>query len=209
MQIATYDTSGVIETTAELLRSDQAVIVPTDTVYGLAALPTMRGAIDRIYAVKNRPDGVPLVIIGSNSDQFTELGVDFSEYARKAANIWWPGPLTIAVGFHSDRPRPDWLSGRVEVALRIPNCQFLLDLCTLTGPLLVTSANRHGMSTQRTLRGTLEQLNSELPFAVDGGKLQSESSTLLNVRSTPPSIERIGAVQPDDIRRVISEAVVL
>ena len=107
--------------------------MPTDTVYGLAARPDDRDAVQAVYRAKGRPDGMHLPVLAASLDQVRALGVELTEAASALAGRWWPGPLTLAFGFGAGALRPGWLAGRDEVAVRIPDHDFLRGLLRGTG----------------------------------------------------------------------------
>ena len=187
---------------AAALRAGEVVVVPTDTVYGIAALPDVEGAERRIYVAKDRPDHLHLPVLAASLEQVRELGVAFTAAATTLAARWWPGPLTLAFGFSAGSTRPHWLAGRDEVAVRIPRNDFLLALMRTTGPLLVTSANRHGAATPSSAEEAGRQLAPHVDLAIDAGILDASPSTLVNVRSPVAEVEREGAIP----RRAVAEA---
>ena len=128
----------------EWLLQGGVAVVPTDTVYGLAARPEEVDAVRSIYRLKGRPEGMHLPVLAASVDQVRALGVAFTSGAEALARRWWPGPLTLAFGFDPQLERPEWLQGRAEVAVRIPAHNFLRAVLEQTGVLVVTSANRHG-----------------------------------------------------------------
>jgi len=176
------------------LRAGEIIVVPTDTVYGLAALPDNADAVHRIYLAKARPDRLQLPILASSVDQVRQLGVEFTDEAATLAARWWPGPLTMAFGFSAQTSRPGWLVGRDEVAVRIPDNDFLLALLRTTGVLVVTSANRHGAATPASADEAGRQLAPHVRLGIDAGALDSSPSTLVNVHARPAVIEREGAL---------------
>ena len=199
------DATALSDATAAL-QGGQLIIVPTDTVYGLAAQPEHPAAVEAIYRAKDRPASVHLPIMAASLDQVAELGVELSPAAHRLAERWWPGPLTMALGFHPGAARPSWLAGRDEVAVRIPGHDFLLDLLARTGPLLVTSANQHGSVTPPSAADAADSLASEVTLLIDGGILTSVPSTLVNLRTSPPAVEREGAIGINEISAVANAA---
>jgi L-threonylcarbamoyladenylate synthase len=132
--------------------------------------------------------------------------VAFTPAAEALARRWWPGPLTLAFAFEPGLERPTWLDGRTEVAVRIPDHDFLRALLVQTGVLVVTSANPHGAPTPRTARDVALGLRSSVDLVVDGGPLQDVPSTLVNVSGPEPSVEREGAVATEAITAALREA---
>lgn len=181
-------------------------VVPTDTVYGLAARPVDIDAVHAIYRMKGRPQGMHLPVLAASAAQVHALGVAFTPGAEVLAHRWWPGPLTLAFGFAPQVERPAWLEGRTEVAVRIPDHDFLRNLLEQTGVLVVTSANPHGAPTPRTAGDVAASLGSSVELVIDGGHLQEIPSTLVNVSGAEPSVEREGAVARGAIADALEEA---
>jgi L-threonylcarbamoyladenylate synthase len=182
------------------------VVVPTDTVYGLAARPTDSGAVSAVYRIKGRPDGLPLPVLAASEEQVRSLGVAYDDRVRALATRWWPGPLTLAFAFDPDAPRPSWLDGRDEVAVRVPDHDFLRGLLRRTGVLVVTSANRHGTPTPRAADAVAAALGPEVGLVVDGGLLLEVPSTLVNMSGPDPVVEREGAIGRDAVAAVLGSA---
>jgi L-threonylcarbamoyladenylate synthase len=194
MRTLHVDDADAVAVTATALLAGEVVVVPTDTVYGLAALPTNADAVDRIYLAKGRPGQLNLPVLAASLDQVRRLGVEFSPAAATLSSRWWPGPLTLAFGFAGGAERPSWLAGREEVAVRIPRHEFLLALMETTGVLLVTSANRHGDQTAPSAQLAGSQLAPHVGLVVDAGSLEVVPSTLVNVHADVAVVEREGAI---------------
>ncbi|HWF16187.1 MAG TPA: L-threonylcarbamoyladenylate synthase [Acidimicrobiales bacterium] len=188
----------------EALRRGGIVVVPTDTVYGLAARPDDRNAVRAVYRAKGRPDRLPLPVLAASLDQVRALGVEVTDAANTLSGRWWPGPLTLAFGFAAGVARPAWLDGRDEVAVRIPDHDFLRGLLEGTGPLLVTSANPHGTPTARVAGDVAASLGGSVDLIVDGGPLTEVPSTLVNVRGCGAAVEREGVITLGEIERALA-----
>ena len=187
------------ESIVNCLNGGGVVLLPTDTVYGLAVLPSFDRSVDRIFSLKGRPRNVNLPIMVSSQDELEALGFDVNVAAtRLLRSPLVPGSLTIAMGFHNG-PTPRWLEGRVEAAIRIPDDEWLLSVLRRTGPLLVTSANSHGRETPENLVDVLAQLQGAPDLAIDGGTLHTVPSTLVNCRLNPPVVERVGAIPEAEV----------
>jgi L-threonylcarbamoyladenylate synthase len=189
---------------ADVLSAGGVVVLPTDTVYGLAARPTDPAAIETVFRAKDRPEGMHLPVLAASVAQVRTLGVAFSPAAVALARAFWPGPLTLAFGFDDGTPRPTWLAGRDEVAVRIPGHEFLRSLLQRTGMLLVTSANPHGTPTPLTAADVAGSLGPDVGLVVDGGTLTSVPSTLVNVRGDDPVVEREGAIAVSDVTAAVA-----
>jgi L-threonylcarbamoyladenylate synthase len=188
------------------LRAGEVIVVPTDTVYGLAARPDDADAVQRIYLAKDRPERLQLPVLAASVDQVRQLGVEFTAVATTLAARWWPGPLTLAFGFSAGGRRPAWLDGRDEVAVRIPDNDFLLALMRATGVLVVTSANRHGDPTPPSATEAGRLLAPHVGLSIDAGTLDASPSTLVNVHRHPAVIEREGALTREVLAAVLERS---
>jgi L-threonylcarbamoyladenylate synthase len=194
-----------VEEIVDCLENGGVVLLPTDTVYGLAVSPNFDESIDRLFALKRRPRTVNLPIMVASDDELESRGFEISESARRLLRSpLIPGSITLALGFSSDY-RPPWLAGRDEAAIRIPNDEQLLAVLRKAGPLLVTSANAHSADTPDNVQDILAQLDGAPDLAVDGGRLKTTASTLVNCRVDPPVIERLGVVPESEVLRYLNE----
>lgn len=192
--------ADAVERMADCLANGGVVLLPTDTVYGLAIHPDFEQSKERIYSLKRRPKNVNLPIMVASPDELDALGFEVNAPAmRLLRSPLVPGSLTLAMGFRPDGSRPPWLEGRVEAAVRIPDDECLLSVLRRTGPLLVTSANSHGSETPESLNDVLAQLDGQPDLAVDGGILHTVPSTLVNCRCDPPVVERVGAIPEAEV----------
>ena len=191
---------------ARVLIAGGIVAVPTETVYGLAALVHDRDAVLRVYAVKARPLDHPLIVHLSATDDPARWG-RLSRGARALAAAFWPGPLTLLV------PRtdlvPDWVTGgRTTVALRVPRHRATLDLLDrLPDALVAPSANRFGRVSPTTAEHVLADLGDDVDLVLDGGPCTvGVESTIVECIDDHVRILRPGAVTADDIERVLGTA---
>jgi L-threonylcarbamoyladenylate synthase len=199
MRTLRIDDENALGAAAKALRAGEVVLVPTDTVYGLAAMPDRPEAVQRIYLAKDRPEHIPLPMLAGSLGQVRQLGVEFPDTAAILSARWWPGPLTMAFGFSSDSVRPPWLVGREEVAVRIPAQEFLLTLMADTGVLMVTSANRHGEPTSTSAMEAGSHVAPHVDLVLDAGTLTAVPSTLVNVHGRAAVVEREGAISGEAI----------
>lgn len=188
---------------AACLLAGGVVLLPTDTVYGLAVHPERDEAITRLFAMKGRPRSVNLPVMISSADDIVALGGIVSRAAELLlASKYVPGALTLAVAVQPDRHAP-WLRGRPEFAVRIPNDERILAILSKTGPLLVTSANQHAMQVRESVPAIVATLASEPDLIIDDGNRDIVPSTLVNCAVSPAVIERVGAVAREDIEAVL------
>lgn len=192
----------IVEYAASILRDGGVVLTPTDTVYGLICIPQSAHAIQKIFEMKQRPLSQGLPIIAASREQAeNELPVEWNDSARLLARNFWPGAITIACGLRKNDV--EWLVGRDEVAIRVPDYLFVQELAKKLGPLLMTSANKHGVETPHTVEGALESLAVLPELALDGGLLSGAPSTLVNVNCPKPVIERVGSIPKTEIERLL------
>ena len=194
---------GEVARAAECLLAGGVVLLPTDTVYGLAVHPERDQAITRLFAMKGRPRSVNLPVMISSPDDIPALGGVVSKAAELLLESKYvPGPLTLALGVSQPELAP-WLRGRDEFAVRIPDDQRLLAILRTTGPLLVTSANLHAEQVRESVPDILSTLASKPDLVIDDGNRDTVSSTLVNCRRLPPVIERVGAVPEEEIGAIL------
>ena len=194
-------TTAAYEEIAQQLNAGAVALVPTDTVYGLAVSPAHPQSIQRLYRLKQRAVGKNLPIMVADAESLKELGADLNPAAKRMLDSrWMPGPVSLVLSIKASSA-PDWLRYRDEIAVRIPNHAFMLELLRRTGPLLVTSANRSGLPTPAEAKHAAKQLAGEPDLIVDLGPRQLLPSTLVNCRVLPPKIERVGVVSKDDIEK--------
>ncbi len=193
-----------IKKVAECLLSGGVALIPTDTVYGLAVLPSDENATDKIYKLKQRPNNMKLPVMVADIKDIEKLGVFINQNSLKILNSdLVPGAITLVFGFSSGK-RPFWLNLREEVAIRIPDDKQLLEILKITGPLFVTSANKHGITgTYNNVKEILTELNGEPDIIVDNGIKNEIPSTIINCRLNPPVIEREGAVSKEKIFKIL------
>ncbi len=196
------DLDDFVAYSARLLQNGGVILSPTDTVYGLICLPTSDIAIRKIFEMKERPVNRHLpVIVADRQQAGSELPVVWSRQADRLAKAFWPGALTLACGLRENDVK--WLEGRAEVGIRVPDHTYIRKLAGRLGPLLMTSANRHGEDTPHTVAGALASLAGAPSLAIDGGTLSGAPSTLVNVNLPEPRIERAGSIPEQEIERVI------
>jgi L-threonylcarbamoyladenylate synthase len=188
---------------ATCLATGGVVLLPTDTVYGLAVHPEHDESITRLFDMKGRPRSVNLPVMISSREQIRALGGVLSPAAeRLLGSRYVPGPLTLALGTSPPDLAP-WLRGRVEFAVRMPDDERLLAILDVTGPLLVTSANLHAEQVRESVPDILKTLVREPDLVIDDGNRDTVPSTLVNCRLEPPVVERVGAVPAEEIEAIL------
>jgi L-threonylcarbamoyladenylate synthase len=188
----------------DVLLNGGLVAFPTDTVYGLAALPTKTEFIERLYTVKGRESTRAIAVLISSSEQLKETSVAPNKTAQILARNFWPGPLTLIVPRHPDLP--EILSPLPTIGVRVPDHELALQLLRMTGPLGVTSANISGQDNTTTADEVLMQLDGRIHLLIDGGITPvSVPSTVVDCTTLEPVILRSGPISLADIQSVIGD----
>jgi tRNA threonylcarbamoyl adenosine modification protein (Sua5/YciO/YrdC/YwlC family) len=187
----------------DALQAGELVVVPTDTVYGVAADPFMPGATAKVFELKNRPRSLPLPILVSRPRQAWALCDSVPPGAAELVAAFWPGALTLVM---PQTPDLDWDLGEATgtIALRMPDHADMIALIEMTGPLAVTSANLSGEPTPPDVTQISEQLGDSIAVYVDGGPSKEGSgSTIVDLARRRPKIVREGPIGRDQIERAI------
>ncbi len=189
---------------AEALHRGGLVVLPTDTVYGLAAWPWDAAAVARIYAAKGRPERKAIPVLVGEKAHLVRVTAALPPCADRLAACFWPGALTIVVPKHPDLPAA--LSPYPTVGVRMPDHPAALALLRLTGPLAVTSANRSGQPPARTAAEAAAQLGDAVAVILDAGPAPGgQPSTVVDCTAAPPRILRAGPVSAAALARCANE----
>ena len=194
--------TGAVRRAAAALADGAVVAVPTDTVYGLAVDPAQPEAVARLFALKGRPDDVPLPILVAGPEQVALVAGELGPAAAELADRYWPGPLTLVVprrpGFTVDLGGTP--TARQTVGVRRPDHPVLVALCELLGPLAVTSANLHGAPPATTAAEVATAFARDQPEVVlDGGRCDGVPSTVVECRGPASRCLREGALAWADL----------
>jgi tRNA threonylcarbamoyl adenosine modification protein (Sua5/YciO/YrdC/YwlC family) len=176
------DDPDAVDRAEAALLAGGAVVLPTDTVYGLAALP---GHESLLADLKGRPDDMPIAVLIAEPDSS-----GLPALAAKLAAAFWPGPLTIVVAT---------ADGSGTIGLRCPDHAFVRGLARRVGPLPTTSANRHGAPTPATASEAAASLVRPPAFVVDGGWCEGSASTVVDCTGDAVVVLREGVLPGRDI----------
>ena len=180
-----------------VLAAGGTVVLPTDTVYGLAALPSHDGATRELFALKDRSEGHPLAVLVADCDQALELmELGSPAVARWMADLW-PGPLTIVSRRSALAGGLDLGGDRDTIGVRCPDHAFVRALAAEVGPIATTSANRSGEPTPTTANEAAAALVGPVDLVIDGGPAGTVASTVVDATSEDWRILRVGAVTED------------
>lgn len=187
---------AAVERTIEVLDAGGLVVLPTDTVYGLAARAHDPSATARIFEAKGRRDDVPVAVLCADAEQALGLAGPVPPRARRLAADHWPGPLTMVLPRRRDL---GWALGEPShtIGLRCPDHDLVRTVARSIGPIATTSANRHGEATPDRAADAAAQLLIAPDLVVDGGRLGGAASTVIAVDEDGVRILRPGPVVVD------------
>ncbi|MDX2035745.1 MAG: L-threonylcarbamoyladenylate synthase [Isosphaeraceae bacterium] len=185
----------ILEDAARVLRAGGLVAIPTETVYGLAAIATSSSATARIFEAKGRPAGNPLIVHASDLDHARRYAATWPITADRLARRWWPGPLTLVIPKRDEIPDVV-TAGRGSVALRVPAAAIARRLIEVCGsPIAAPSANRSMGVSPTDARHVLEDLDGRVDLILDAGPcIIGLESTVIDLTTDPPRLLRPGAI---------------
>ena len=204
--VLTAGGTNALRLALETLQAGKLVAFPTDTVYGLAALPWDTEAIARLYKAKQRPAEKPIPLLLSDSEELTlvaALPPQFTNQIKRLISRFWPGGLTLVL------PKAEIVSSAISpgptVAVRVPRLPLARELIRDAGGVLaVTSANISGQPSPITAQEVEEQLEGRIAVILDGGPCPGGiPSTLLDCTIWPPTLLRRGAVSIEKLRAAV------
>lgn len=196
--------SDALDLAVAALRRGEAIGMPTETVYGLAADASSPEAVRRIFALKGRPADHPLIVHLAEAGQVDAWARDIPDSARRLAAAFWPGPLTLIL--HKQPQVPDEVTGgQSTVGLRCPAHPVALALLrAFGGGLAAPSANRFGHISPTTAAHVREEFGDAVPVVLDGGECDvGIESTILDLSGDVPRVLRPGRITHAQIEAVV------
>ncbi len=194
-----------LESALAALRAGALIVIPTDTVYGIAANPWKPEALRRIYAVKGRNSTKAIPLLVGLSAHLAQVSSEVPPCASALIKAYWPGPLTVIVPKAARLPTE--ISPFPTVGVRMPANDFALKLLKAAGPLAVTSANISGKPPALSAAEAAEYLGNAVALIVDGGPAAGgTASTVVDCTASPPRILRPGPITETQIRQVLKNA---
>lgn len=195
-----------IKAGASLIRNGELVAFATETVYGLGANALNSEAVAQIFEVKRRPYFDPLIVHISDVNQLEDLTLGLSEQARKLADYFWPGPLTLVLP--KKKVIPDLVTAGLEsVAVRIPAHPVARQLLEISGlPIAAPSANKFGCLSPTQAKHVEEQFGTEIKLILDGGPcIVGVESTVIQCCNDLPVLLRPGGISLEEIESCIGQ----
>ncbi|WP_449455189.1 L-threonylcarbamoyladenylate synthase [Streptococcus suis] len=187
-----------------ILENGGAVILPTETVYGLFAQALNEDAVNRVYQLKQRPRDKAMNLNVSNLNDIYFFSQNTPFFLEKLYNRFMPGPLTIIL--KANKNVPFWVnSGLDTVGFRLPNHEQTLRLISETGPLIGPSSNISGNESGKKFSDIQAQFPVDLPGIEDDQALTGVDSTILDLSGQKARILRQGAISREEIQKAIPE----
>lgn len=199
------DPAAGIEAAVAALRRGELVVLPTDTVYGIAADAFSPDAVGRLLEAKGRSRDMPVPVLVGSWRTVDGLAEQVTPQVRELVEAFWPGGLTLVV---RAAPTLSWDLGetRGTVAVRMPMHPVALAVLEQTGPLAVSSANRSGLPPAEDAAEAARQLGTAVATYLDAGAATGgTASTILDLTGPAPRVVRLGAVPLEDLQELLPE----
>jgi L-threonylcarbamoyladenylate synthase len=199
-----------IKLACELLKKGEVVAVPTETVYGLAGDSTNSDTIHKIFKAKGRPSDNPLIVHIASIEMLDGIVREFNDDAKKLADAFWPGPLTIIMP-KGDKVCEATTAGLDSVGVRMPANKVAREIIKQSGVAFsAPSANISGRPSPTTAKDVYEDMCGKIPLIIDGGECDAGlESTVISVLNETPIILRPGIVTKEEIENVLNKPVSL
>ena len=193
---------------AAIIRKGGLVAFPTETVYGLGADALRSEASRKIYAAKGRPSDNPLIVHISKYEDLLSIAKEVPPEAKKLADAFWPGPLTMIVWKNGNVPL-ETTGGMDTVAVRMPNHPIALRLIAESGCLIAApSANTSGKPSPTEASHVAVDMDGRIPLILDGGSVGiGIESTIIDLTEDVPMILRPGYITKEMLEAVLNEEV--
>jgi tRNA threonylcarbamoyl adenosine modification protein (Sua5/YciO/YrdC/YwlC family) len=195
----------VINLAASVLRNGGIVVFPTETVYGIGAAATSWYGPVELFDIKVRPLDKPLPWLVEGAGDLERFGTDVPEYAKRLAEEFWPGGLTLVVPA-SDEVGSDFKDERDAIALRSPDHRAVQELIMACGsPIAATSANTSGQPAAASFDELEERIIAAADVVLDGGASEvGVASTVVDCTGDEPVVLREGPVTADQIESALA-----
>jgi L-threonylcarbamoyladenylate synthase len=179
----------------EVVRARGVIAYPTDTFYGLGADPRDPEAVKRIFAIKGREAGQPILLLLRDRSEVAAWASVVTPSAERLMERFWPGPLTLVFPA-APHVLPELTGGGGTIGLRVPGNELTRELLRNLGTALTgTSANRSGGRDPRTVKEVMREVGDRVDLVLDGGATTGDRpSTVVDVTVEPPRIIRQGAI---------------
>lgn len=198
-----------IQQAVDLLKEEQLVAIPTETVYGLAGNAFSEKAILSIFEVKNRPAVNPLIVHIKNIEAVHEVAQNIPQEALLLAQKYWPGPLTLILE-KKDHISNSISAGKTTIGVRVPNHEITLELLNrLNFPIVAPSANRSNHISPTTPAHVRSSLGDRAPFVLEGGSCKNGiESTIVGFKDDQVVLYRHGAIAKEELEDTLQKKLI-
>jgi len=192
---------GYINQAAQILKSGGLVIIPTETVYGIAANMLNEKAIGRLSKIKQRPAIKPFSLHICKKESIDEFATDIPPAAYKLMDKFWPGPLTLILKSKNQN----------SIGMRMPDNEIAFKVISRSGvPVVCPSANISGKPAPINFGDAIKDLFGLVDFAIDAGNTRlAQESSVVDLTGLPLRLIREGAIKKEDIEAVVNKKTVL
>jgi L-threonylcarbamoyladenylate synthase len=193
---------AALQAAVDVIGSGGVVAVPTESFYGLAVNALDEKAVERLFAVKQRREDNPVLVLISSKESLHRYVMEIPEKAEELIGRFWPGGLTLVFFAHPILPRA-LTAGTGKIGVRLSSHPMPTELARAVGsPITGTSANRSGQPPCSTAEEVMEAVGKDIDLILDGGKtLGGKGSTVLDVTVDPPVILREGLFARQDLMK--------
>jgi len=199
------DAAYLLHRCTEILNSGGLIVLPTDTVYGLAVRADVARAVEEAFYAKGREEEKALVVMLPGAREAEALAIPEQRETVRRLSYFWPGPLTVVVGV-VDVPWKRYVAPASEsLGIRVPDDHFLLELLAVCWPLAVTSANPAGGRAPSAFSEIDAGLLAAADLALDGGPRGSgRPSTVAEIRGGDVRLLRRGEIRERELRHALA-----
>jgi L-threonylcarbamoyladenylate synthase len=180
------------------VRAGQVGIVPTDTLYGLAASAIIPESVERVYSIRGREIGKPCIVLISDVEDLAQFDIVLDEVTSRLLGTVWPGAVSVVLP--CDSVKWEYLHrGTGTIAFRVPNNEALREFLHVAGPVIAPSANPAGLVPATTVEESIGYFGTNIDFTVADGKLLNMHSTVARVVDGKFEVIRKGPVNLDSL----------
>lgn len=196
----------MIEEFEEILNNGGALVLPTETVYGIFAKALDETAVNHVYQLKKRPRDKAMNLNVADYQTILEFSKEQPSYLKDLFEAFLPGPLTIIL--KANDKVPAWInSGKSTVGFRLPNHPLTADLIKKTGPLIGPSANISGNESGKEYASIMAAFDHEVAGYEDDQAITGQDSTIVDLSGEKAKILRQGALTADELKKVVPQLV--
>ncbi|OGI27680.1 MAG: threonylcarbamoyl-AMP synthase [Candidatus Moranbacteria bacterium RIFOXYB1_FULL_43_19] len=178
--------------TISLFKRNRIGVIPTDTIYGVAASAWSKKTVERAYKIMKRNPKKPFIILISSTRDLTLFSIKIDSTAKNILKKIWPGKVSVILPIKTKKF--EYLHrGTKTLAFRVPKKKSLINLIKKTGPLISSSANPESIKSAETIAEAKKYFGNKVDFYTGGGKMKSLPSSLVEIKSGRVSIMREGS----------------